>query len=80
MLHRHLLGLIASQPQPFSTACSWMHDGDLVEVGRGEGNWYSSALCRGCLQQQGAMVLQLSCWSGTCSNGDGREDVGSLEK
>lgn len=36
-----------------------MHDGDLVEVSRGEGNWYSSALCRGCLQQQGATVLQL---------------------
>lgn len=59
VLHRHPLGLIASQPQPFPTAHSWMHDGDLVEVSRGEGNWYSSALRRGCLQQQGAMVLQL---------------------
>lgn len=61
-----MLGLIAAQPQPFPATCSRMHDGDLVEEGRGGGNWYSSALRSGWpeQQQQELAVLQLPAGSG----------------
>lgn len=65
-LRGHMLGLIAAQPQPFPATCSRMHNGNLVEEGRGGGNWYSSALRSGWPEQQQreAAVLWLPAGSG----------------